>query len=324
MTIRTFLATAGIAALLALPAQAAGLDCAAPADAWQATICADPGLSRLEAAVASSYANQQGTPWRHGLQARHDAAMARLRRLSDPEAIRQGLAARLAALREEAGWMSTHGLEGAPEREVRSTCLALLPEEPDTPAQRARPCRVAAFATLPPVDGRGLAYALYAYEPDPSGAMPHETAIVILAAGQPGEWTVEVAERLAYANCTAPSVVRPGAEILLHLPCQEVGTAGAAIPLLYRRSGPSSFRIWQPIEAESWRAAATARTPDGTRLLGSGMLDPSRMTATFILRRDSDGFFSGASGDRAEARLAIEEDRLVLRELAILPPATRR
>lgn len=324
MTIRTLLATASILALLARPGHAASFDCATPADPWQASICGEPGLSRLEAAVAATYAShQQATAWPHGLRARHEAAMARLRPLADPEAIRRGFEARLAALREEAGWMGAHGLEGAPDRQVREACLALIPEEGDSPAQRARPCRVADFAPLPSVDGRGYAYALYAYTPDPTGAMPHETALVVFAAGQTNEWTVAVAERLAFANCLQPRVVTHGTETFLHLPCQEVGTAGAAIPLLYRRTGPAHFRRWEAIEGESWRAAAEARAPSGTRLVGSGMLDPRRMTATFILHRDSDGFFSGTSSGRAEARLAIEEDRLVLRDLAILPPQTR-
>ncbi len=324
MTSRLLLAAVGCAALLSGPAGAASFDCAAPADDWQRAICADPTLSRLEGDVTATYRNMQGTPWLHGLRARHDAAMAALRNvIGDPAALRRGLEARRAALSEEAGWMSVNEHEGTPDRRVRSQCLPLIPEEDDSPALRRRACRVADFGTLPAVDGRRYSYALYEYTPDPRGEMPHETGIVVLAAGQPGEWTVEVAERLPFASCLKPRVVRQGNETLLYLPCEEVGTAGGPIPMLYRRTGPASFRRWQPVEAESWRAALERRLPAGLELRGTATFDPERMTGTATLQRATDQPCC-PTGGRAEARLAIEDDRLVLRDLAIQPAQPRR
>ena len=319
MTSRLLLAALGCAALLAAPARAASFDCATPADDWQRAICADPALSQLEGDVTGAYRTMQGTPWLHGLRARHEAAMAALRgAIGDPAALRRGLEARRAALYEEATWMSVNELEGTPDRRVRSQCLPLIPEEEDSSALRRRACRVAAFGALAAVDGRRYSYALYEYRPDPRGEMPHETGIVVLTAAQPGEWTVEVAERLPFASCQTPRVVQQGRESLLYLPCEEVGTAGGPIPLLYRRTGPASFRRWQPVEAESWRAMLEQRLPAGLELRGAAAFDPERMTATAPLQRATDQPCC-PTGGRAEARLAIEDDRLVLRDLAIRP-----
>lgn len=324
MTTKTLLAALGVAALLATPCRAASFDCAAPADAWQRAICADPALSRLEGEVATYYGNMQGTPWLHGLRSRHEAAMAALRnQAGDAAALRHGLESRLAALREEAGWSSEEELEGTPDRRVRGRCVGLLPEEDDSPALRRRACRVAEFGMLGSVDGRRYAYALYEYTPDPRGEMPHETGVVVLAPSYPGSWTVEIAERLAYAACQKPRLIPQGDETLLSIPCEEVGTAGAPLPLLYRRTGPASFRRWQPIEAESWRAALDRRLPSGLEPRGAGNLDLARMMATVTLQRETDQPCC-PTGGRAEARLAIENDRLVLRDLAILPAQPRR
>jgi len=309
----------GLAALLPLRAGAAGLDCATPADAFQRTVCADPSLSALDAEVAVAFRAMGGIPWRRGLRERHEAAMDALRRTAarDPGAIRQGLQARLAALREENGWSTTHGLEEAPEQRLRTACLALPSSE--GPAAQRRACRVAEFRSLGTLDGRRYAFALYEYPPHPAGELANETAVLILAAGQPGEWTVEIAERLAEATCERPRLLRHGQESLLHLPCAETGTAGGAIPLLYRRVGPASFRRWQEVEAEGWQAALSRHLPAGTEVRGAVRLDPGRMTAAFALWREADPGCC-PTGGRAEARLALEGDRLVLRDVALLPP----
>lgn len=307
----------GIAAVLPTAAHAASFDCRNPADAFQRSICADPALSALEAEVEAYRRDMANIPWRRGLRERHDAAMATLRQTAaqDPAAIRQGLQARLAALRVENGWSTTHGLEEAPERRLRTTCLA-LPSSEGAAAQR-RACRVAAFGVLGSVDGRRFAFAQYEYPPDPTGELPHETAVLVLAAGQPGEWTVDVAERLSEASCQRPRLIRQGQDSLLYLPCAETGTAGGPIPLLYRRAGPASFRVWQDIDAEAWLATLPQRIPAGMEIRGATTLDPERMTAAFRLWRGTDPDASPAG--QAEARLAIEGDRLVLREVTVRP-----
>lgn len=311
-------AALGLAALPWDAAHAAALDCRTPADAFERTVCADPGLSALAAQVETYRRNMAGIPWRRGLRERHDAAMAALRQGSaqDAAAIRQGLRARLAALEAEKGWISTHGLEEAPERPLRTICLA-LPSSEGAAAQR-RACRVAAFGVLGTVDGRRFAFAQYDYPTDPAGELPQESAVLVLSAGQPGEWTVDIAERLAEANCQRPRLVRHGQDSLLHLPCAETGTAGGPIRLLYRRAGPQSFRIWQDIDAEAWLATLPQRLPAGTDMLGAPALDPERMVATVRLSRDD------RPAGTAEARLAIEGDRIVLREVTMLPAAQQR
>ncbi|MBR0680484.1 hypothetical protein GXW74_08295 [Roseomonas eburnea] len=308
----------GLTALLPSTAGAASFDCRAPADAFQRTVCADPALSALEGEVATYRRDMAGIPWRRGLRERHDAAMAALRNDSarDPAAIRRGLQARLAALREENEWFSSHGLEEAPERRLRTTCLA-LPSSEGAAAQRRR-CRVAEFGSLGTVDGRRFAFALYEYPPDPTGDLANETAILVLSAGQPGEWTVDIAERLTEANCMRPRLVRHGQDSLLYLPCAETGTAGGAIPLLYRRAGPASFRIWQEIEAEGWRSTLEQRLPAGLEVRGVVALDPERLTVAFRLWREDDRDCC-PTGGRAEARLALEGERLVLRDVALRP-----
>jgi hypothetical protein len=304
-------AALGLVALLPNAAHAA-IDCRAPADAFDRTVCSDPGLSALAAEVDAYRSTMTGIAWRRGLRERDDAAMARLRRDAgqNPAAIRQGLQARLAALRTENGWFSTHGLEEAPERRLRSTCLA-LPSSDGAAAQR-RSCRVAEFGTLGTVDGRRFAFALYEYPPDPTGEIPHETAVLVFSGGQPGEWTVDVAERLTEASCMRPRLVRHGQDTLLYLPCAETGTAGGPIPLLYRRAGPATFRIWQDIDAEAWLATLPPRLPLGLEN-GVTALDPERMVATFRL------FRGDTPAGRGEARLAIDGERLVLQDVSMLP-----
>lgn len=311
-------AALGLAALPRGAAHAAALDCRAPADAFERTLCADPGLAALAAEVETYRRDMAGIAWRRGLRERHDAAMAALRQGSaqDPAAIRQGLRARLAALRTENGWFSTHGLEEAPERRLRTTCLALPSSEGEAAQRRA--CRVAAFGVLGAVDGRRYAFAQYEYPPDPTGELPHETAVLVLSAGQPGEWTVDIAERIGEASCLRPRLIRHGQDSLLYLPCEETGTAGGPIPLLYRRAGPQSFRVWQDIDAEAWLATLPPRLPAGTELRGATVLDPERMVASFRLWRDDRPAGAG------EARLAIEGDRLVLREVTMLPATQQR
>jgi hypothetical protein len=315
---KTILAALGLAALLAVPAKAAGIDCARPADDWQRTICADPTLTALEAEVAETYAGMQGIPWQRGLRERHDTAIAVLRRnaAQDPEAIRRGLQARLAALREESAWFSTHGLEEVPERRLRTSCLA-LPTLEDAAAQR-RACRVAEFRNLGTVDGRRFAYALYEYPPDPTGELPNETAILVLSAGQPGEWTVDVAERLTEARCVRPVLARHGEETLLFLPCEETGSAGSQIPQLYRRAGPPSFRRWEEMDVRGWQTGLERRLPPAMDVYSEPRLDPERLTAAFRLIRHTDPSCC-PTGGIAEARLALQGGRLVLRDVAIRP-----
>ncbi|NMJ43808.1 hypothetical protein GWK16_21350 [Roseomonas sp. JC162] len=312
------LAVLGLAALLAVPAKAAGVDCTRPADDWQRTICADPTLTALEAEVAATFAGMQGIPWRRGLRERHETAIAVLRRdaAQDPEAIRRGLQARLAALREENAWFSTHGLEEAPERRLRTTCLA-LPTLEDAAAQR-RPCRVAEFRILGTVDGRRFAHALYEYTPDPTGELPHETAILVFSAGQPGEWTVEIAERLTHASCMRPVIARHGEETLLFLPCEETGTAGSQIPQLYRRAGPPSFRRWEDMDPRAWQSGLERHLPPAMDVFSEPRFDPERLTAAFRLIRHTDPPCC-PTGGIAEARLALEGGRLVLRGVVIRP-----
>lgn len=124
-------AALGLAALPWGAAHAAALDCRRPADAFERTVCADPALSALAAQVETYRRDMAGIPWRRGLRERHDAATAAVRQGSaqDAAAIRQGLQARLAALEAENGWFSTHGLEEAPERRLRTACLALASPE---------------------------------------------------------------------------------------------------------------------------------------------------------------------------------------------------
>ena len=312
----------GVAALLPAETRAASFDCRSPADAFQRSICSDPALSALEAEVETYRRDMANIPWRRGLRERHDAAMAALRQDAgqDAAAIRRGLQARLVALRAENAWFTTHGLEEAPERRLRTTCLA-LPSSEGAAAQR-RTCRVAGFGVIGTVDGRRLAFAQYEYPPDPAGELPHETAVVVLSAGQPGEWTVDLAERLSEANCQRPRLVRHGQDTLLYLPCEETGTAGGPIPLLYRRAGPASFRVWQDIDAEAWLATLPQRIPAGMEIRGATTLDAERLTATFRLWRGTDP--DTAPADQAEARLAIEGDRLVLREVTVRPVTPRR
>ncbi|MBR0673264.1 lysozyme inhibitor LprI family protein [Neoroseomonas soli] len=306
----------GLAALLPAGAQAASFDCRAPADAFERTVCADPSLSALQAEVDSYRREMAGIPWRRGLRERHDAAMATLRENSaqDPAAIRRGLQGRLTALREENGWYSTHGLEEAPERRLRTACLP-LPSSEGAAAQR-RPCRVREFGALGTADGRRFAFALYDYPPDRNGELANESAILVLSAAQPGEWTVDVAERLTEAQCRRPRLIRApdGATILL-LPCAEAGTGAANAEMAYRRSGPSSFRVWQELDITSWTAALDRRMPPGTTVLRGIYPDYERLTASIPLWREDDPACCPTAG-RAEARLGWDGDRLVLRDVA--------
>lgn len=308
----------GLAVLLPVGARASGTDCRAPADSFDRTVCADPSLTALATEVDSQYRTMSGIAWRRGLSERQSTAMAILRRdaATDPAAIRRGLQTRLAALREENAWFSTHGLEEAPERQLRTTCLA-LPTLENTDAQR-RACRVAAFGNLGKVDGRPFAYALYEYPPDPTGTMPNETAILVLSASQPGTWTVDIAERLTEASCLRPVITRHGDETLLFLPCEETGTAGGPIPMLYRRVGPASFRRWHDVDTVSWQAELARRLPPAMDVYATLSLDPVRLTAAFRLSRHEDPPCC-PTGGQAEARLALEGDQLVLRDVVVLP-----
>ncbi len=290
-------------ALLLSQAHAASFDCAHAATATERRICADPRLSRGDAAVAAAYASALAvTPREIDLRDGQRAWLADRDKAPDAATLQRDMASRAAALTamavaDEAARKPVNAAD------VATRCIA--------PAHMAPHCRVEHQGALP----NGLLWQLRRYDDD-SPAMRIGAGVMVLraAGGQaiPLVWNDQEGARFE-----APELIAIEGDVL-DLQGAFDGTGDFSAETIYARQGDG----WRQIDMDPIVPGMLRFVPRGLEIWKGVYPDWKAMTAESGLWRQDDANCC-PTGGWVKASLARDGFRIVVRH-ATYDPKTRQ
>jgi hypothetical protein len=288
----------------AVSGQAARLDCSTAATRVEQEICANPTLQDEDEAMIRAYAEALAASLDRQTLRNSQDKWANGRDFVDPRSLVALYRSRTAYLVEEARRWKDFGHD-FPEEAIETSCVAL----PDTP--RGALCDVDKAG---PVPGDGtLVYQLQSYPDAYRG-------LVIVFRSEPAD--PDMLTPIAVANAhyeslavyDAPRVFSSPQGKLLLIPGGYQGTAHFNASSLYRYD-PSSLR---EVDLTAWEGQVSARLPQGLEIWKGIYPDYATMTAITSLWRPTDSNCC-PTGGLAKIRLGFDDDKLVVREVAVEP-----
>ena len=283
-----------ISILLPASGWAASFSCDKPGTQVEVAICANPELSAADERLAHAY---------------EDALHA----VADPDAAR-------AAQRD---WAAARG-KVAPKDLVafyaaRTAILEDLAARPAAPAlaracirvpdlNRALTCAVTETGGVSGAHGT-LRYQIQAY---PSPDQQTAEAVVVLAPDGADSWKIVASAGDESAHYDAPLIITHASGTLLRLRGWMEGTGNLSAEALFiSRDG-----AWRKIDIDAWQSRLAAQLPKGLGVWKGVYPDYRTMTASTPLWRASDGNCC-PSGGRADVRLRLQNDKLVLESVRV-------
>jgi len=222
--------------------------------------------------------------------------------------------------------------ESYPLTLVREQCIGLPGITVGAGPQDVRDCAVSEFDRFPTLEGVEYDYALYCLIPgyaeegsscrsDEFSASYHRTrGLAVFSRAPEAEdltllWTRADPEvgLLIYAR---PELIENTFGTLLILPIRLDGTGGGNESEYYLRQGDA----WRRLDSQSWLEELSKRIPEELGIWHGVWPDLRTMTATTGLYRANDASCCPTGGE-LQIRLEVRDDRLAIRELAIVPPA---
>jgi uncharacterized protein len=297
-----------LAVFLVLPlasAKAASFDCKKATTRIEKTVCGDPELSkadeRLAAAVASATVVSLSPL---ALRAEQAEWLRERDKETNVKKLREIYQLRNDALDKQiAAWRTAR--QDVPLDQARKSCLLSPESEADTP------CTVTAFETIPgdPV----LRYQLQAYK---DGELQLASGIVIFRPSTDkltgDRLTPVIAIGGTDSHFEAPETLDTPFGRLLWLAGTMSGTGNFNAEHVFRYDKDRLVEV----DVTSWLDDLQKRVPKGWGAWKGIYPDYKKFTASTPLWQGSDGNCCPTAG-RADIRLGLERDRLVLREVTI-------
>ena len=287
--------------LPAIPAQAAGFDCAKAVSPTERTICADPVLSAADDALSAAYRAAWAVDLDH-VTLRDDQLrwLAQRDRTTELEPLYRRRIAALQQIAEQ--WRALPAVAGLDA--LRHDCYTTPDHERD------ETCRVEASGE---VAGRpSLAYQI-------QGVFDDDIRItgVALVFGRPadaaGPWRPVAATGDGGAHYQPPLLVRIAGRTILWIPGSLEGTGHFNAERLYEVGADGTL---QDIDTDTWQRDFAGRLPEGLTALKGIYPDYATMTAETPLWAPGDANCC-ATGGRAAIRLALRGHALIIARLAL-------
>lgn len=292
-----------LAVFLALPlatAQAASFDCKKASTRIEKTICADPELSKADERLAALFTSATAASLSPlALRAEQTEWLRARDKETNVGKLRESYRSRSDALDKQlAGWQTAR--REVPADQARKSCVLSPESEPDTA------CTVTAFEAV--ASDPSLRYQLQAYK---DGDTQLATGVVVFRpAGD--RLAPVVAIGGTDSHFEAPEALDTPFGRLLWIAGYMSGTGNFNAEHLFRYDKDRLVEV----DVASWLDDLQKRVPKGWGAWKGIYPDYRKFTASTPLWQGSDGNCCPTAG-RADIRLGLERDRLVLREVTV-------
>jgi uncharacterized protein len=285
----------------AASARAASFDCTKAVTVVERTICADPGLSKSDDMLASTYALAlEASLYPAALRAAQQQWLADRDKLSDVEALRGTYRERIQALGEaRAKWQRAR--QPVSMDEARTRCVT----SPDALSDDG--CRVDLFAAVP--GAPTLTYHLQSYM---DGKLRLGGGVAVFESMGDRLRPVAVLA-VETAHFDVPRVVASPAGKLLVIPGHLEGTGNFNAEAVYLYESEHL----QDVDTVSWLSDLQRRLPKGWGAWKGIYPDYRTLTATTPLWQTGDGNCCPTAG-RADLRLRLHNRRLTIDSIEII------
>lgn len=292
-----------LAVFLVLPlasADAASFDCKKASTRIERIICADPELSRADERVATAFADATTVSLSPLTLRTEQAEWLRDRdKETDVKKLKGLYQSRNDALdKQTTAWRTAR--QDVPLESAQKTCVLSPESEPDTP------CTVTKFDTVP--GDPSLRFQLQSYK---DGELQMATGVVVFRPSSE-KLTPLVAIGGTDSHYEAPEMIDTPFGRLLWLAGYMNGTGNFNVEHLFRYDKDRLVEV----DVSSWLVDLQRRVPKGWGAWKGVYPDYTKFTASTPLWQGSDGNCCPTAG-RADIKLGLERDRLVLREVTI-------
>ena len=281
-------------------AQAASFDCKKATARIEKTICGDPELSKADERLAAAFASAAAVSLSPSNLRAEQAEWLRERdKETNVKPLRESYQSRNDVLdKQVAAWRAAR--QDVPLEQAKKACLLSPESEADTP------CTVTGFETVP--GDPALRYQLQSYK---DGDMQLATGVVIFRPTG-DKLTPVVAIGGTDSHFEAPEALDTPFGRLLWLAGYTSGTGNFNAEHVFRYDKDRLVEV----DVTSWLDDLQKRVPKGWGAWKGIYPDYRKFTASTPLWQSNDGNCCPTAG-RAEIRLGLERDRLVLREVTI-------
>jgi uncharacterized protein len=292
-----------LAVFLVLPpaaAEAASFDCRKAATRIEKTICGDPELSRADERLAAAFAGATTASLSPITLRAEQAEWLRERdKETNVKKLQESYRIRSDALdKQVAAWRTAR--QDVPPEQARKACVLSPESEADTP------CTVTAFDTV--AGDPTLRYQLQAYK---DGELQLATGVVVFRPSA-DKLTPVIAIGGTDSHFEAPEAIDSPFGRLLWLAGYMSGTGNFNAEHVFRYDKERLVEV----DVTSWLDDLQKRVPKGWGAWKGVYPDYRKFTASTPLWQAGDGNCCPTAG-RADIRLGLERDRLVLREVTI-------